>query len=251
MRNHMLRLNLRTRQLQPDEEGHNYWQETTALRAWPAAKTVLLLCDVWDKHWSRGASARVNAMVPHMNQVVARARARGVQIVHAPSATIEYYADAPARKRMLQLPAAPLPDELEIEDPPQPVDASDGGSDTGESNAEAFKAWSRQHPGIDIAQESDFISDQGQEVYNLMALNGLEHILIMGVHTNMCVLNRSFAIKQMVRWGKATALVRDLTDAMYNPAQPPYVSHATGTNLVIEYIEKFWCPSVHSKDLFE
>ena len=71
-----------------------------------------------------------------------------------------------------------------------------------------------------------------------MVQPGIEHLFIMGVHTNMCVLNRSFAIKQMVRWGKQVALVRDLTDAMYNPARPPYVSHAEGTDLVIGYIER-------------
>jgi hypothetical protein len=71
----------------------------------------------------------------------------------------------------------------------------------------------------------------------------------MGVHTNMCVLNRPFAIKQLVRWGVPVALVRDLTDAMYNPARAPYVSHAAGTELVIGYIERFWCPSVTSQDL--
>ena len=65
----------------------------------------------------------------------------------------------------------------------------------------------------------------------------------------MCVLGRSFAIKQMVRWGMAVALIGDLTDAMYNPARPPYVSHAEGTRLVVEYIEKFWCPTVLSGDI--
>jgi hypothetical protein len=39
------------------------------------------------------------------------------------------------------------------------------------------------------------------------------------------------------------ALIRDLTDALYNPARPPYVSHEEGTRLVVEYIEKFWCPT--------
>ena len=71
----------------------------------------------------------------------------------------------------------------------------------------------------------------------------------MGVHTNMCVLGRSFGIKQMVRWGMSVALVRDLTDAMYNPAMPPYVSHDEGTRLVVEYVEKFWCPTIASADL--
>jgi hypothetical protein len=71
----------------------------------------------------------------------------------------------------------------------------------------------------------------------------------MGVHTNMCVLGRSFGIRQMVRLGKNVVLVRDLTDAMYDPRQPPFVSHTRGTEMVIEHIEKYWCPSVLSEDL--
>ncbi len=44
-------------------------------------------------------------------------------------------------------------------------------------------------------------------------------------------------------------LVRDLTDTMYNPAMRPYVSHDEGTRLVVEFIEKFWCPTVESRQL--
>ena len=50
----------------------------------------------------------------------------------------------------------------------------------------------------------------------------------------------------MVRWGFDIVLVRDLTDALYNPAKAPYVSQAMGTQLEIHYVEKFWCPSVGS-----
>ncbi len=65
----------------------------------------------------------------------------------------------------------------------------------------------------------------------------------------MCILNRTFAIKQMTRWGVRCVLIRDLTDAMYNPADRPFVTHEAGTNLVIEHIERYWCPSVNSTDL--
>jgi len=71
----------------------------------------------------------------------------------------------------------------------------------------------------------------------------------MGVHTNMCVLNRSFAIKQMSKWGIRCALVRDLTDTMYNPRDRPFVAHDKGTELVVEHIEKYWCPSLTSAQL--
>ena len=136
---------------------------------------------------------------------------------------------------------------MERPDPPLPVDASDGGPDTGEKPW--FKAWTRQHPGIEIDPERDGISDRGQEIYSFLRAKGIGNLLIMGVHTNMCVLGRSFGIKQMVRWGVNVVLVRDLTDAMYNPAMPPYVSHDDGTRLVIEFIEKFWCPSILSDNL--
>ena len=36
---------------------------------------------------------------------------------------------------------------------------------------------------------------------------GIKHLILFGVHTNMCVLHRSFAIKQMTRWGVPCVLV--------------------------------------------
>jgi len=36
---------------------------------------------------------------------------------------------------------------------------------------------------------------------------------------------------------------------MYDPATPPYVGHDEGTRLVIEFIEKFWCPTITSDQL--
>jgi hypothetical protein len=47
-----------------------------------------------------------------------------------------------------------------------------------------------------------------------------------------CILNRSFGLRQLTKWGVHCILVRDLTDAMYNPASRPYVSHTAGTDLV-------------------
>jgi hypothetical protein len=65
-----------------------------------------------------------------------------------------------------------------------------------------------------------------------------------GIHTNKCVLARPFGIRQMVMLGMNVVLVRDLTDSLYNPSMPPRVSHEQGTLLVIEHIEKYWCPSI-------
>src|SRR5262249_43059286 len=77
----------------------------------------------------------------------------------------------------------------------------------------------------------------------------IENVLVMGVHLNMCVLGRPFSIRQLVAQGLNVALVRDMTDTMYNPAKRPFVSHFTGTDLMIEHVEKYWCPTVSSADV--
>jgi nicotinamidase-related amidase len=242
----VLQLELRSQCLTRDQRGRNCWQVLTEAREVPAQRAALLLCDVWDDHHCRGAVERLEAMLPRMNELVNAARAMGVRIIHAPSDTMEFYADAPARRRIQAMEPIEPPADIDHDDPPQAVDASDGGSDSADTGD---RPWTRQHPAIDVDQERDVISDAGREVYSYLQHEGIELLLIMGVHTNMCVQHRSFAIKQMVRWGVPVALVRDLTDTMYNPAMPPYVSHEEGTRLVVEFIEKFWCPSVTSDQI--
>lgn len=243
----MFSLRLQRRELYNDERGHADWRVQISEKRVPAAATAIIICDMWDDHWSRGAAERVGELAPRMNDVIEVARARGARIIHAPSETMAFYADAPGRRRLAAIPRIDLPAPSEHADPPLPVDASDGGSDTGETSW--YKAWTRQHPAIRIDQERDAISDDGTEIFSLLRHQEIEQVLMMGVHTNMCVLNRPFAIKALVRRGIPVALVRDLTDAMYNPARPPYVGHAEGTRLIVEYIEAFWCPTIASADL--
>ena len=96
--------------------------------------------------------------------------------------------------------------------------------------------------------EGDAITDSA-EAFNLIEQRGIKNVILMGVHTNMCVLGRPFGIRQMVYQGKNVVLMRDMTDSMFNPKQKPQVSHFRGTELVIEHIEKHWCPSVLSEEL--
>ncbi len=248
-----LTLPLRRRRL-VERDGYWMWAPDEADVEWPAEKTALVLCDVWDRHTCRGAEERLEKLLPRMQEVVNALREAGALIVHAPSDTMPFYEGTPARQRALDVPPVEPPPNVEYVDPPLPVDASDP-CDTAPDHQHPKHErgmpypWTRQHPAIHIDQGRDVISANGSELYSLYRQRGVEHVLEMGVHTNMCILNRSFSIKQMVRWGIDIALIRDLTDAMYNPAKPPYVSHEDGTRLMIEYIEKFWCGSVTSEQL--
>ena len=238
-----LRLPLRTRV--ETFKGSGVWDEVRVARALPVHQTGILICDMWDNHWCTGAAGRVNELVKRMAPLIDEARDRGIQIIHSPSEVMNFYAEAPQRQRILRIAAVEPPANLNLSDPPLHIDDSTGGCETGDKS---YKAWSRQHAGLRVTG-NDVISDKGTEVYSYLQEKGIQNLLVMGVHTNMCVLNRTFAIKQMTKWGKRCVLVRDLTDAMYDPAKRPFVDHEEGTNLVIEHIEKYWAPTVLSADL--
>src|SRR5207248_11628560 len=108
--------------------------------------------------------------------------------------------------------------------------------------------WLKQHDGIKI-HDGDVISDSGVEIWNVLAQRNIHNVILVGVHTNMCVLGRPFGLRQMAKNGKNVVLMRDMTDTMYNPARDPYVSHFTGTDLIVEHIEKWVCPTASSDQL--
>jgi hypothetical protein len=142
-----------------------------------------------------------------------------------------------------------------------PIDQTDGGEDDDSAEHQAWAEklkgmglnprapWTHQHKGIRIDQDKDAISDSGVEVWNLLEARKIKNVMLLGVHVNMCVSGRPFGMRQMARNGKNVVLVRDLTDAMYNPAKWPYVSHQEGTALFIAHAEKFICPSITSDQL--
>ena len=210
---------LRSQGLTQDGRGRASWRAVERERVVAAERTAIIVCDMWDAHWCRGAAERVDEMAPKMNEVLVAAREKGARIIHAPSETMDFYADTPARQRMQAVGRVDPPASADRPAPPLPIDDSDGGADTGETSWST--AWSRQHPALQIDQELDGISDDGKRIWNFFQQEGIKHVVMMGVHTNMCVLGRSFAIRQMTGWGIDCVLVRDLTDAMYDPKDPP------------------------------
>lgn len=104
--------------------------------------------------------------------------------------------------------------------------------------------WTYETPLIDIAPV-DAVTDDGQEVLNLLDERGILDVLVMGVHANICVLGRPFGIRQLVRLRKRPILCRDLTDSFHRDPRGP----AWGTDQIVAHIEERWCPSVTSDQL--
>jgi nicotinamidase-related amidase len=234
------------------------WAETEEIVHWKSSETAIIITDMWDQHWCDGASDRVAAMAPRVNAVVQVARAKGVTIIHAPSSVMDYYAGHPGRTRMMQAPSATPPSPIkgwyhldELHEAPLPIDDTDGGCDTcppGGCDNVGQPVWTRQIETIEIVQ-GDGISDIGEEIHNYLRHKGIRNVILMGVHTNMCMLGRPFGLRAQRTMGMNVVLVRDLTDASYNPAMAPFVTHDEGTNLVVDHIEKYVAPTISSADL--
>ena len=220
---------------------------------WKTSETAIIICDMWDQHWCKSAARRVDEMAPHLNRFVGEARKKGIFIVFSPSEVIDYYKDFPARKTAQNVPMANNVPEgieewcngLEVEKEVNwPIDQSDGGCDC-IPKCKSGSPWRKQIDTIEI-QDSDAIADSGIEIWNLFEHRNIHNVILAGVHTNMCVVGRPFGLRNMKRFGKNVVLVRDLTDTMYNPRKRPEVSHFSGTDLVVEHIEKFICPTITS-----
>jgi len=219
---------------------------------WDGRKTAIVVCDMWNEHWCKGATRRVGELAPRMNEVLIAAREKGVMIIHCPSSCLDYYQDSPQRKLAQLAPRVdtkiPLQGWCHLDKDHEarlPIDDSDGGCDC-VPQCKQGSPWRRQIATLDI-ESGDAITDSG-EAYYLMRQRGITNVIVMGVHTNMCVLGRPFSVRQMVYQGQNVVLMRDLTDTMYNPRMHPLVSHFHGTELVTDHIERYWCPTIVSTD---
>lgn len=237
---------------------------------WNPAETAVIICDVWDYHHCLNAVRRLEEFGLRLNDLIAKARAQGCTIIHAPSDCMPQYADHPARQRAIAAPKAPSqPPEIQrwCSIVPSeraaiyPLDQSDGGEDDDPKEHAEWAAklaglgrnpklpWKKQSDMIKIDDTKDFISDKGDEVWNVLEARGIKNVILAGVHLNMCVLGRPFGLRRMIEGGKNAVLVRDLTDTMYNPKMWPYVPHFTGTDRMVSHVEQRVCPTISSDQI--
>ncbi|MCA1686239.1 MAG: ThuA domain-containing protein [Planctomycetia bacterium] len=237
---------------------------------WDPKKTAIIVCDMWDLHHCLNATRRVVELAPRMDTLLKQARSSGVVVIHAPSSCMDAYEDHPARRRALAAPRSKsLPSGIgqwcrqipAEEKGSYPVDQTQGGEDDDPAEHARWQArlaamgrnpaapWKSETDKLTIDEKADYISDNGEEIWGVLEDRGVDNVILMGVHLNMCVLGRPFGLRQLSKNGKNVVLMRDLTDTMYDPRRAPYVSHFTGTDRMVEHVERHVCPSVSSDQI--
>jgi nicotinamidase-related amidase len=91
----------------------------------------------------------------------------------------------------------------------------------------------------------DAVTDDGQEMWNILQAARIADLILMGVHANICVLSRWYGIRQLVYLGKRPVLCGDLTDSFHRDPR----GHEWGTAQVLAHIQRYWCPVLTSAQL--
>ena len=238
--------------------------------SWQPSDTAIIVCDMWDSHHCLNAVRRAKQLAPHIDQLVRFARQQGATIIHAPSSCMEFYRDHPARQRALGVErAANTPTDIqdwcnwkttEEQSAGYPIDATEGGEDDELVEHALWREqleadgrnpdspWKRQMASIGI-DHADYVTDDGVQTWSILEHHKIKNVMLVGVHTNMCVLGRPFGLRQLAKNGVNVVLVRDLTDTMYDPRQHPFVSHFSGTDLIVEHVERHVCPTISSEQI--
>ena len=245
-------LSITTRQQVKVEGQPDQFRSVQKQESWNPTKTAIVIIDMWDTHSCRSAAQRVVEMAPHVNRTISAARDKGVFIIHAPSDCMEFYKEAPQRQRAINAPPAEASVKFQWNyfnpdrEGPLAEKLEKGGCscDTPEPCGPSRIVWHRQIDTIKI-HPSDAVTANGQEVYNLLQERGIDNVIIIGVHTNRCVLGRPFGIRQMASLKKNVVLCRDLTDSFHR--DPGH--HFEGLDQIILHVEKYWCPTITSETL--
>jgi hypothetical protein len=200
--------------------------------------------DVWNHHWCKTATMRVDAFVPRINQALEAARAMGMTVMLCPSDVVENYAGHPQREKVLALPKVVVPRLVDATCPPVP-DA--GGCACGRERCAGNYGWDGMHPGLRIGDD-DWMPDTQSEVYALCQAKGLTHLVYVGFHTQVCLLGKPMGLRAMKAAGLHCVLARDMTDAHpgYDPSRG--FTPDLNTEQVVEHFEKHLAPTIHLAD---
>ncbi|MHB1556109.1 MAG: NPCBM/NEW2 domain-containing protein [Isosphaeraceae bacterium] len=212
---------------------------TAAERVDPRRVGVIAV-DVWNYHWCKTATMRVDALVPRIDRALEAARALGMTVMLCPSDVVDNYVGYPQREAVFALPRVDVPSPVEVTCPPAP-DA--GGCACGRERCAVNYGWDGMHPGLRIGPD-DLMPDTRAEVYAICRKHDLTHLIYVGFHTQVCLLGKPMGLKAMKSAGLTCVLARDMTDAHpgYDPARG--FTPDLNTELVVEHFEKYLAPTI-------
>lgn len=213
-------------------------------KTFTTSQVGVLVIGMWSGHQCLVADKILHELSPKVNSFLKTCRSKNMKVIFGSSSLTKLAKYAPLRKNMKGLSFVSLVDKG-LSFPPIPFDDSDGG--VNEKNPNFKRDDVDLHPSIEVSN-TDAMSDNSKEILNYLNHHDIKLLLVVGVHTNMCVLDRPYGIKNLARYGFPMALVRDLTDPMVKPDGIKVKDRDDAKDKIVKFIEQYFCPSVDSRD---
>ena len=210
-------------------------------------KVGVVAVNVWNFHWCKTATMRVDAIVPRLNKALEAAREMGMTVMLCPSDVVDNYAGFPQREAIFALPKVDVPVVEDVRCPPVP-DA--GGGACGKERCAVNYGWNAMHPAFKIGAH-DLMPDTQAEVYAICQERGLSHLLYVGFHTQVCLLGKPMGLKNMKAAGLRCLLARGMTDAHPGYAPERGFTPDLNTRQVVAHFENHLAPTIHLEEELE
>ena len=207
------------------------------------SKTAIAVIDMWNWHWCKTATERVGSMVPRMERCLTEARKLGIQVFYCPTDSVDAYVGTPQRERVFALPSHPLPALVKVDCPTPP---NGPGCGCGAEKCAGNFGWDAMHPGLSIHAD-DLMPNSFESLYSICKERGIENLIYMGVHTQVCLLGKAVGLANMKSAGFQCILARDLTDSHpdYVPGQ---IDPDDLTARTVAHFERYLCSTVNLAD---
>jgi len=197
-----------------------------------------------------------------INHTLAAARALGMQIVYTPAGMAKFYENHIVRRNIKAIPRHDHPwKSIGWNKDQEKIPFSEF---RGEYEYRyPGMGWERRRPGTKsygqnpnlFLCDTDMLTDNTDELWNLIQERELELLIYMGGSTNMCLAGRPFGLLNMKKYGVNVVMDRNYEHVIHriphgwngdieNPKFGPQYTNERNSRIVIDYFEKNICSTI-------
>lgn len=203
-------------------------------------KTLLLLIDIWDKHWCTNWFNSNKDKILNINKFKDTVQNQGATIVHCPSSCLKYYNKYPQSIKNKKLKHYSIENISKIDFNKlllEPDKTSCGCECIPSCQNKNRSVWSKINKNITINSNDYIIDDSPKDLYNIIRKHNIENIIYVGFALNLCIYRRNIGIKNTALWGINIYIVEDLTDIFYNikTGKIKFKTHSEAKDYALNY----------------
>ena len=244
LRAEYLNMELQTR----DSKG----QVTVEKRSVESSKIGIVTIGTWHRHWCSTATATTDSIVRRTAECLSRAHSLGISVIRGATSTIRKFPeDSPQRLAVKNLPKLKPPRVgKQIKLNHQRSNAFGECMCCEQGKCEVPEDFfsdvenNGNHPALNGCLESFGVTNC-RELYSLCVARGLEYLIYVGAHSDMCVFLHPTGMAHMKEAGIECLFARDIADTFSTFSISGELEPGQYTEKWLESLEKAGVPTIN------